>query len=399
MTNRVLVHCNAGPEYGMGHLMRSLAVTEQARLQNWAVTLGGDLSAEAVETAKMLIPELDVHAVPAGHIPSWLNVTIDHLQPDVVHLDTYSLGDDSMTRGEFVVSNMQDGLYGVRAADLVIDANFGSQDTIARSGARLGELVGISAALIRNQVQHHRTSRQSRHTPPKILVVLGGTDPHRLTTRVVDALTTLTTPTELTVVCKSDQNEAVHRSAEGTAHRVTTHGFLSNLPALASEQDLVVSAAGTSVWDFACMGVPMALICAVDNQWAGYAAVTDAGMALPLGGPPHADLASRVGAIDLLLNDENRLSQISEELRSQVDGLGAWRLVSSWEQLLNTEPTPYVATDLIALPATLDDAGVLFEWRNDAVTRSTSRSTEPVQWRDHLSWLERTIISPNGLSI
>lgn len=396
MTRRVLVHCNAGPEYGMGHLMRSLAVIEQARLQNWAVTFGGDLSDEAIKTAKLLIPDLDLQAVTPGQVPSWLNETIGHLRPHVVHLDTYTLGDNLITPGDFVLSNMQDGSYGVRTADLAIDANFGSQCTIDRSRVRLGELVGVSAALIRNQVQRHRTSRQSRCTPPKILVVLGGTDPQRLTARVVKALMTLVTPTEMTIVCTSDQDEAIHRSAVGTTHHVTTHRFLPNLPAVASDQDLIVSAAGTSVWDFACMGIPMALICAVENQKVGYDAVTSAGVALPLGIPPHADLTSRVGAVDRLLTDEKGLFELSAELRSQVDGLGAWRLVSSWAQLLDTEPRAHIATDLVASPASLDDANVLFEWRNDVVTRSTSRSTEPVKWDDHLTWLERTIKSPKS---
>jgi RimJ/RimL family protein N-acetyltransferase len=40
-------------------------------------------------------------------------------------------------------------------------------------------------------------------------------------------------------------------------------------------------------------------------------------------------------------------------------------------------------------PATKDDAGLLFEWRNDESTRRMSKSRDLVWWDDHLDWLDR----------
>lgn len=42
-------------------------------------------------------------------------------------------------------------------------------------------------------------------------------------------------------------------------------------------------------------------------------------------------------------------------------------------------------------PATRDDAELLFEWRNDASTRSMFKNKDYVQWEDHLNWLDRRI--------
>lgn len=41
--------------------------------------------------------------------------------------------------------------------------------------------------------------------------------------------------------------------------------------------------------------------------------------------------------------------------------------------------------------ATMDDAADLFAWRNDPVTRAMSLCSEPVEWEDHLAWLENSI--------
>ena len=44
--------------------------------------------------------------------------------------------------------------------------------------------------------------------------------------------------------------------------------------------------------------------------------------------------------------------------------------------------------------ATLEDAEILFAWRNDEGTRAASHNTEPVQWSAHLDWLRRSLAMP-----
>ena len=41
--------------------------------------------------------------------------------------------------------------------------------------------------------------------------------------------------------------------------------------------------------------------------------------------------------------------------------------------------------------AGMDDAKLLFEWRNDPLTRAMSNNTEPVPWEGHLAWLEKRL--------
>lgn len=38
-------------------------------------------------------------------------------------------------------------------------------------------------------------------------------------------------------------------------------------------------------------------------------------------------------------------------------------------------------------PVTMDDASILFEWRNDPETRRASTHTEPITWERHGEWL------------
>ncbi|WP_054308988.1 GNAT family N-acetyltransferase [Mesorhizobium sp. 1M-11] len=51
-------------------------------------------------------------------------------------------------------------------------------------------------------------------------------------------------------------------------------------------------------------------------------------------------------------------------------------------------------------PATIDDAQLLLDWRNEPLTRAMSVNTEPVGWEIHLKWLSaRLARSEPGLYI
>jgi len=50
---------------------------------------------------------------------------------------------------------------------------------------------------------------------------------------------------------------------------------------------------------------------------------------------------------------------------------------------------------IILRPATIQDADLLLEWRNDPETRKASHNTAEVQRDEHISWLSRTLNNPN----
>jgi RimJ/RimL family protein N-acetyltransferase len=47
------------------------------------------------------------------------------------------------------------------------------------------------------------------------------------------------------------------------------------------------------------------------------------------------------------------------------------------------------------VPATMDDAEPLFDWRNDPLTRAMSRNQDPVTWDSHVDWLTRRLSQPS----
>ena len=50
---------------------------------------------------------------------------------------------------------------------------------------------------------------------------------------------------------------------------------------------------------------------------------------------------------------------------------------------------------LFLRPATLEDAKILFEWRNDPQVREASHNQGEISFEDHLAWLEGSLANPD----
>ncbi|KQR38824.1 bifunctional UDP-2,4-diacetamido-2,4,6-trideoxy-beta-L-altropyranose hydrolase/GNAT family N-acetyltransferase [Microbacterium sp. Leaf159] len=386
---RVLLHCNAGAEFGMGHLMRTVSIAREAQSRGWSVAIVGDIDDAGAAVAGRMTDGIEIVASRGPRLANELGSLARGA--DVVHLDSYWDVPPVAPRSGGIVSNMQDGPYGVRDTDLAIDANLGSESSFAHPERSLHHLIGIDLAVVREQVLRQRSMPPVRGSRPRVLVVMGGTDPHGLTARVIRAMHRIPEELQVTVIDPRARAEVLAEAA-ASPHAVEVRGFVDDLPALARLHDLAVTAAGTSVWDFACMGVPMALVCAVDNQRAGYREVVSRGLAVALGEPPHDDLAERVGTLAAILSSGAALDTRAEQLMRAVDGRGTWRIVSAWEQLLDVVPAdaPHVGA-LAVRTATPDDASLLFEWRNDPATRLNSRAQGALDWDSHRDWVARSI--------
>lgn len=387
----VLMHCNAGRDYGMGHLMRVLTLGAEAAARGWSVTLAGDLDPTSLNIIRDQLGEVPkVHRIARPDHATRLPDLVKSLSPDVVHLDSYLTESDALAPTASFISNVQDGEFGSRPANLVIDPNYGAESNLIDSPMGAHPLFGISYAHIRSQALAVRGRWMLSPNPSRVLIVLGGTDPFRLTPTLLRAMSAMRRRLQITVVAPVSVHDDVERAAQSSPHAVQITGFLSDLPAAAVAHDLVISAAGTSVWDFACMGVPTAMVCVTENQEKGYDGAASRGLAVPLQRSPVSSWAHVADRVDDLLDDVDRLSALSRAGMSAVDGLGAWRVVSAWESLMESNPTPAASDGYRARPAVPDDARMLFDWRNDPETRRVSRSAEAVGWDDHVEWLART---------
>ncbi len=377
------MHCDGGPALGIGHVVRSIALAEEAVARGHRVTVAGQLDGDFLHG---LLRRLPVE-VRAGRVD--LAELAGELRPDVVHLDTYAALEPVL--GEVLLSNIEDGSFGRRPADLVIDPNLGAETSPRPDVPAWALLRGASYVPLRSAVTSRRGMWTARDVATRALVVMGGTDPQQLSPRAVAALADAGLPLQATVVAPAHLHDECRRAASRSSElRLELLSEVDDLPALMVDQDLVVSAAGTSVWELCCLGVPMALVCAADNQLVGYDRVVQARAAVGLGTGPR-DLDGAAPTLRRLLLDASARAAVAHRASAVVDGRGAWRVVGAWEQLAGGLPDPADGEAVAVRRATLDDAATLLAWRNDADTRVASRASEAVSLDVHLRWLEAAL--------
>lgn len=382
---RVLLRCDARPHEGIGHLVRCVAVAEATRARGWSAVMAGRMGPSLL--ADRLLSDAGLVAEDPGETGARGLARLAALHgADVVHVDHYDLPQDLrqvLSRLGVLLSNVEDGAFGRRPADITIDASPGAESLAGHRDGGAVVLMGLKFALLRESVLRARQVRESRAAAAtgsgiEILLVLGGSDAAgalgEVTSHVLAAIEASGATVRLTVVDPSARRLSHERHGMSALRRMPPVG---DLPRLAAGVDLVVSAAGSTMWELVAIGVPMAVVCVAANQEIGYAAVVGPGCAIGLGAPG-ALAGGRALARELA---EWEIASVRRpHMNSLVDGRGAQRLTAAWDEAL---PRPRWRSRL----ASASDSELLLSWRNDELTRRWSRSTAEVEREDHLAWL------------
>ncbi len=392
MERLALLRCDAVATGGIGHLVRCIAVAEGARAAGWDVGLVGAVD---VPLARALVTETGLPVLADGTEP--LEETARRTGARVLHVDHYTAATPPLPRGGpgevgYLLSSVQDGRWGRRDADVVLDASPTGRVTASVVDARV-RLTGPRHALVRAGV---RARLETRRPTGQVLVVAGGTD----AAGILPALAAVATAAVGGSADGLPYEVVVVDPAAAGADRARHPGAVSRPPGpdlldLAARSALVLTAAGTTTSELAVMGVPMAVVQAVDNQAETYRDLVASSAAVPLG--------SAVGllrdrdrlAADLreVLVDADRLAGLAAAAAARVDGGGAARLVAAWDAVWAGRTADADRGWWVA-PATPADSDVLLSWRNDPQTRAQSITTDPVSPSAHAAWFSGVLADP-----
>lgn len=324
---RVGIYCDLGVHQGAGHFIRSAAlgaalVRAGARVEivanftevPWAAAQAAELGLETSQGA-------DPAAIPALAVEhDWTTTLVDSYL--VTAADLSGLGTP--------LAVIDDEAARPLPADLVVNQNLTAAEADYSDWGLAAVLRGPEFALLRPRVVAARRvdgypERRWAGRPQRVLIVLGGTDPGDGVTAMVRLALAGLAPVELKVIASSEAALAAVRAVPvpaGSSVAATT-------PVLAIEElmtwaDLVLSAAGSTVWELCCLGVPMALLTVAENQLHNYQLALDAGIAVGLG--PLAELVSgQVTALPPVLRSE-AINDLGARAWKTVDGLGADRV-------------------------------------------------------------------------
>lgn len=336
---KLWIAADAGTEIGLGHVMRCRSVARILSKRGWSITWF--CAPDLMDTFRELALPGDVKAIDSRWqregVPWQSLVKIN--RPDFILLDSYHLSTSVLSHlrsNKFCVGAFDDGvLSGPLPIDLLVNYSpFASSDSYGHRGVRL-TLAGLKFAPLDEVFCQNSEYQQQNPRGNRLFVSFGGGDAKGLTLHFLKLLEEDSDlrqiPTDLVTGAAYADPEKVAGKVHALQADVRHFHNCRDMAQLMSHSRMAVSAAGSTVYELAVMGVPACLAVVADNQLAtaNWIQAREAGIMI--------DCRERIPSTDLRLgilnlwNDDFRLRQMRGELPSLCDGLGAVRIADAIE--------------------------------------------------------------------
>ena len=343
MAGSILIRVDSSPAIGAGHLSRCRSLAQGFADRGGKVTF---VMSDALSgTAELLAADgfrLDTFSVDPGSredVTETAGMARRH-NAGLIVLDGPGFGgpyQDGLARAGFPLVMLDDnGDLGPYRAAAIVNQNIHAVKTLYPR--HVDALCGPRFVMLRREF---RTRVQSnapvRETAERVLVTLGGTDPSGVTPHVINAFKGLPAGNfQLGVIVGSGNPhlDAIQKAAEASPHRVAVRQSVEDMSAAMASSDIAISAAGSTLWELAYMGVPTIALIVADNQRPAAEVYGAQGCGLVL------DLAANPGKIPLgeeigkLMADAERRQGFAARSRQLIDGMGVVRVCQKIEALL-----------------------------------------------------------------
>ena len=341
---RIGIRCDVGPDIGVGHLMRCASLAEEMLDRGWHVEFCAD--SDSVPLAGERLAEIGCDVRPGLHSVSAHMAWVEESALTASVFDSSLLDPDISRAVTTAIPTLTfiDGSTRGQSASVYVDQNYGAERAAwpigGTSSPSAPRLAGSSYAGLADRVRRLGPARPQRSAaipPLTVVVALGGTDALRFTETVVEAIKLLPLQCEVLVVSQ----RLAHLDSRIPETEFGTH-FAFRAPSLEfpqwlSDADIVVSAAGTNLWELCCLGKPVAALAVAENQVAAYLGLVADGAIFGLGNlvesVPGVDQIAR--SLAWFTGSESLRKSLSQRASVVVDGGGRVRVVDAFESLMN----------------------------------------------------------------
>ncbi len=270
---RVVYRPDFSPEIGTGHLMRCWALAQACLAQGCEALFVLHRCPDSLR-ARITQPGISTVALDQACDSDQLTTAAERFRAQAFVLDGYGI--DSGYRRTVAdtglpVLAIDDGnLAFPLHADIVLNSSSAARRedyALIAPAARL--LLGPAFAPLRREFLEQGAVPEPPAPSNRVLVTFGGSDPARLTLPVSLALLErLPLQAELDIVVGAAHAEPapLERLAAKSPERISLHRNSDRMAELMAASRLVVSAAGSTLWELASLAVPGIGVVVADNQ-------------------------------------------------------------------------------------------------------------------------------------
>lgn len=335
----LLIRADANATIGAGHVMRCLALAQGWRhaggdvvlaMAQWTWAVEHRLVEESFRIKRLFAAPGSVGDVKATRMliasesPAWC--VLDGYSFDSAYREAIR---DASVRCLVVDDNGGPDCF---SSDLVLNQNaHAAAELYPQCAPHTRLLLGPRYALLRREFATYCDYvREVPKNGKKLLVTMGGSDPHNFTGRVLpNLLERLDSDVQIRVVLggDADRARAIETQAAGFRERIQVLRDVRNMAELMAWADLAIAAAGTTCWEMCCVGLPAIVVETADNQRLVARKLSEKGATVNAGSAQSLDCAVLAERASAVLKNQEQRSRMSHQGQYLVDGRGTLRVL------------------------------------------------------------------------
>jgi UDP-2,4-diacetamido-2,4,6-trideoxy-beta-L-altropyranose hydrolase len=274
-------------------------------------------------------------------------------------------------------------------ADIVLNQNLHAHENLYRRRETYTKLLlGTRIVLLRREfVKWQGWKREAPPVVRRILVTFGGGNDRSMTCKVIRALKQADlNGAEVTVIAgpTSPHLEVIRKELMGSTLKFHLLSAVDDMATLMASADIAISAAGSTCWELAFMGLPSLVLPLADNQVPIAEELNRKGVAIRLDAQKMDSASEITSRIIHLIRSHDTRSMMTEKGQKLVDGEGPERVLM------------HMRGETLRLRKVREaDCKLLWEWVNDPEVRKLSFSTNSIAWEEHNEWWKSKMTDPN----
>ena len=343
-----IFRCDGNYEIGMGHVMRCISLGKVMKKQGcnivWVMQNYPDV-VQIVSSAGFQVSTIDcLKDEKHGGLDLYdTQLTLDIAKNEganVVIVDHYEATTDYLEKVRHsgiklaVIGLGRDHDRDLTAAHWFLNQNLGASKLCYKIRSDCVSLLGPTYALLREQFLFSRTeiTNSFDKTDRRVLITLGGSDMTDQYLMILRAISMVQRNLDVRFIVGGGGNvkNLISQARSKLAHNIQIYDNVSDMAEHMIWADVSINAGGSTCWELCCLGVPMIILIASDDQVLTAQELDNKGYAKSVGNlcasSIDADLAE---ALEELLYDPQQRAKMSSRSQDLVDGFGANRVSKS----------------------------------------------------------------------
>ncbi|SMC40326.1 UDP-2,4-diacetamido-2,4,6-trideoxy-beta-L-altropyranose hydrolase [Sporomusa malonica] len=357
--NRLTIafRADGGENIGLGHIMRCLSLAKEFRREGHKVVFLSKLTegiervrSENFEVTRLPSVEFETEGFfyeissPLSEEVTEMNAFFKKNVIDILIVDTYNVSRNFFVGIKPYVSKLvyiDDNNNESFPVDILINGNITAESLgyNKHNGNQLF-LLGPQYNMIRDEFRH-MPLRTIREKVSEVMITTGGSDPNNLTSKIIEIILQQEEFRHLrfnvlvgsgfthyvSLIEMSVQYDNVFLYANSAITERVRDITYSPVSAIMLRSDLAISAGGSTLYEFAASGTPVAAFIMADNQEFLVDTLQTLGYLKSLGWYDNLESRQTIEILLGMMNDFKGRKELSHKGQSLVDGKGTERIV------------------------------------------------------------------------